>query len=527
MTADVLPAYHGPCKQPVAAGSPGWSLGADSEAKRRAGCVVRCLPAQLPAWAGPPISRALGSRPPRESGQTCWGSSSDIIIYWWAARVPTRTREEPGVGSVQAERPESKPVLGGRISARRTLCPWLAATVEQKESGSSSLRAGASLNFTAQSGDEHEVLLAHHPDQPENPKILRVAIIGAPNAGKSTLSNQLLQRKILPVSRKVHTTRCNAQGVITTEDTQLIILDTPGLTTSAKGKRHNLEKNMLSDPLDSLKNADLVLVLVDVSDRYTRDHLHPQVLHCLKQFPQIPSVLVLNKVDLVKKKGLLLELVVELTEGAVGGKKLEAKSMYRPDVSREPCRKPPKSAQTSAATESTHAESVESQAEVVTEDASLASAKESGAPERMKYQKGWPLFQEIFMLTALEEEEVKTLKKYLLKQAQPGPWEFHSEVLTSQSPQEICANLIREKLLEHLPQEVPYAVTQKTAVWEEGPGGELVIVQNLEVQREKYMKMLIGYQGQVISKIAAEAGHDLMNAFLCEVQLKLSVQLKK
>ncbi|KAM6464692.1 GTPase Era, mitochondrial [Liasis olivaceus] len=375
--------------------------------------------------------------------------------------------------------------------------------------------------------DEHEVLLAHHPDQPENPKILRVAIIGAPNAGKSTLSNQLLQRKILPVSRKVHTTRCNAQGVITTKDTQLIILDTPGLTTSAKGKRHNLEKNMLSDPLDSLKNADLVLVLVDVSDRYTRDHLHPQVLHCLKQFPQIPSVLVLNKVDLVKKKGLLLGLVVELTEGAFGGKKLEAKSMYRPDVSREPCRKPPKSAQTSAVTESTPAESVESQAEVVTEDAGLASAKESGAPERMKYQKGWPFFREIFMLTALEEEEVETLKKYLLKQAQPGPWEFHSEVLTSQSPQEICANLIREKLLEHLPQEVPYAVTQKTAVWEEGPGGELIIVQNLEVQREKYMKMLIGYQGQVISKIAAEAGHDLMNAFLCEVQLKLSVQLKK
>ncbi|KAL7975855.1 hypothetical protein Chor_008343 [Crotalus horridus] len=89
-------------------------------------------------------------------------------------------------------------------------------------------------------------------------------------------------------------------------------------------------------------------------------------------------------------------------------------------------------------------------------------------------------------------------QKYLLKQAQPGPWEYHSEVLTSQSPQEICANLIRARLLEHLPHEVPYLVTQKTALWEEGPGGELQIVQHLLVPKERYLKMLIGHQGQVI-----------------------------
>lgn len=112
-------------------------------------------------------------------------------------------------------------------------------------------------------------------------------------------------------------------------------------------------------------------------------------------------------------------------------------------------------------------------------------------------------------------------------QAKPGPWEFHSEVLTSQSPQEICTNTIREKLLEYLPEEVPYTVEQKTEVWEEGPSGELVILQNLLVQKETHVKMLIGQQGQLISKIAYEAGHDLMNAFLCDVRLKLCVKLKK
>lgn len=49
-------------------------------------------------------------------------------------------------------------------------------------------------------------------------------------------------------------------------------------------------------------------------------------------------------------------------------------------------------------------------------------------------------------------------------QAKPGPWEFHSEVLTSQSPQEICDNIIREKVLEYLPLEVPYGVTQVGSV---------------------------------------------------------------
>ncbi|ETE61922.1 GTPase Era, mitochondrial, partial [Ophiophagus hannah] len=225
---------------------------------------------------------------------------------------------------------------------------------------------------------DHKSLLSHRPDQPENPKVLRVAIIGAPNAGKSTL-----------------------------------------------------------------RGYTAVLVLVDVSDRHTRHQLHPQVLHCLKQFPQVPSLLVLNK------------LVVELTEGAFGGKKLGTRSLYRP----------PKSAP----------------AKPVGKGPGLASAKEDKTPEGSKAQKGWPGFREIFMLAALQDEE-----KYLLSQAQPGPWEYHSDVLTSQSPQEICANLIRARLLEQLPHEVPYLVTQKTALWEEGPAGELQIVQNLEVPKERY-----------------------------------------
>uniref|UniRef100_A0A452IW91 Era-type G domain-containing protein n=1 Tax=Gopherus agassizii TaxID=38772 RepID=A0A452IW91_9SAUR len=325
---------------------------------------------------------------------------------------------------------------------------------------------------------EQDNLLVHQPDEPENPKVLRVAIIGAPNAGKSTLSNRLLGRKVFPVSKKVHTTRYKARGVITEEDTQLVTIGiiTPDDPYHFAYTLHNLEKSLIRDPWDSMKHADLVLVLVDVSERWTQNRLSPQVLQCLSQFPQIPSILVMNKVDLLKRKALLLDLVTELTEGVVNGKKLKVKSTSERDL---------------------------------------------------KNKKGWPHFQEIFMLAAVNGEAVETLKKYLLMQAKPGRWEYHSRVLTSQSPQEICDNVIRGKLLEYLPQEVPYTVLQKTEMWEEGPSGELIILQNLLVQKETHVKMLIGVGGQLISRIAQEAGEDLMNIFLCDIRLKLCVKLTK
>ncbi|KAK2507525.1 hypothetical protein MC885_003215 [Smutsia gigantea] len=342
--------------------------------------------------------------------------------------------------------------------------------------------------------DEQDLLLLHRPDMPENPRVLRVVLLGAPNAGKSTLSNQLLGRKVFPVSKKVHTTRCRALGVITEKEAQVV-----GTCNGSPANRTE------------------VVVLVDVSDKWTRNQLSPQMLQCLTQFSQVPSILVMNKVDCLKQKSVLLELTAALTEGMVNGKKLKMRQAFRPQLSTH-CPSPP---------------------------AKGCNTQSAGSPQRI----GWPHFQEIFMLSALSQEDVKTLKQYLLTQARPGPWEFHSGVLTSQMPEEICTNMIREKLLEHLPQEIPYSVQQvqtqqnaleapyqpctqlgsrdvgKTVVWEEGPSGELVIVQNLLVPKESHVKILIGPEGHLISCIAQEVSSDLMDIFLCDVQLRLSVKL--
>ncbi|CAK7290545.1 GTPase Era, mitochondrial [Vulpes lagopus] len=341
--------------------------------------------------------------------------------------------------------------------------------------------------------DEQDLLLVHRPDMPENPRVLRVVLLGAPNAGKSTLSNQLLGRKVFPVSKKVHTTRCQALGVITEEEAQVILLDTPGLISPAKQKRHHLELSLLEDPWKSMESADLVVVLVDVSDKWTRNQLSPQVLQCLTQFSQVPSILVMNKVDCLKQKSVLLELTAALTEGVVNGKKLKMRQAL-------------------------HLQSGTPRPSPAAKEPNIQSM---GGPQRI----GWPHFREIFMLSALSQEDVKTLKQYLLAQALPGPWEYHSGVLTSQMPEEICANIIREKLLEHLPQEMPYSVQQKTVLWEEGPSGELVIEQKLLVSKESHVRILIGPKGRLIAQIAQEAGHDLMDIFLCDVQLRLSVKL--
>ncbi|KAK3509302.1 hypothetical protein QTP70_028558 [Hemibagrus guttatus] len=362
---------------------------------------------------------------------------------------------------------------------------------------------------------EHLSLMLKDPDQPENPKVLKAAIIGAPNAGKSTLTNQLLGKKLFAASKKVHTTRSRALGVITEDNTQIILLDTPGLTTPSKAKRHQLEETFLVDPLKSLRQADLVVALVDVSEKWTRSRLDFEVLKCLALNAHIPAVLVLNKVDLLKNKPLLLDITAELTEGIVNGKKLKVRSLVKPIHKEAPEKKTEKTAGLQDGEE-----------QMPNPDGQLVRGLSSEQLRALKSRKGWPLFKDVFMMCATDGEDVQTLKSYLMVEAKPGAWQYHSAVLTDQSPEDICTNTIREKLLEYLPQEVPYTVTQNVELWRETDDGNLDISVKLYVKKDSHMKMVIGPGGQLIARIAREAGLDLSNAFMCDVRLKISATLK-
>ncbi len=127
-----------------------------------------------------------------------------------------------------------------------------------------------------------------------------VAVIGKPNVGKSTLINTLLEQKIAAVSSKPQTTRRRQLGIITTPQTQIILIDTPGLHVP----QHKLGDFMNQEAIESLKDADLILWLIDASNRLTsEDRLIAERLLTIKKRP--PVVICLSKVDLVGEEELL------------------------------------------------------------------------------------------------------------------------------------------------------------------------------------------------------------------------------
>ncbi len=125
-----------------------------------------------------------------------------------------------------------------------------------------------------------------------------VALIGAPNSGKSTLTNSLVGTKVSIVTHKAQTTRGPVRGIVLAGDAQVVLVDTPGIFQP----RRRLDRAMAQAAWERAGDADLVALVVDAA-RGLDDKLEPIV----KQLPELnrPVVAVLNKVDLVKKPALL------------------------------------------------------------------------------------------------------------------------------------------------------------------------------------------------------------------------------
>jgi len=139
-------------------------------------------------------------------------------------------------------------------------------------------------------------------DLPDGHRSGYVALIGKPNVGKSTLMNALLGRKLSIVTSKAQTTRHRVLGILSTDDVQVIFLDTPGIITP----RYRLQETMMHTVGDAIADADLVVFMADARQD------HPDALS-LDYLGSRPAILAINKMDLIPQEQAL-PLVEQYTQ---------------------------------------------------------------------------------------------------------------------------------------------------------------------------------------------------------------------
>ena len=127
-----------------------------------------------------------------------------------------------------------------------------------------------------------------------------VNIIGNPNVGKSTLMNKLIGQDLSIITNKAQTTRHRIKGILSEKDFQIVFSDTPGIIKPA----YKLQENMMDYVKSALKDADVILYVVEIGEKELKDEeLYKQI----KQL-KIPLIILLNKIDLVSQENVLSEI---------------------------------------------------------------------------------------------------------------------------------------------------------------------------------------------------------------------------
>lgn len=159
-----------------------------------------------------------------------------------------------------------------------------------------------------------------------NQKSLNIALIGEPNAGKSTLINSFVGQKISIVSHKVQTTRHKIKGVVNIDDTQLVFIDTPGLFVPS----HTLEKTIVKNAISAFDEADIICMVFD-ANRISNNY-YQSVLEFIKNV-KIPIYALINKIDLINEDELL-PLIKKLDEEGLFAEIIPISAIKVKDVNR-------------------------------------------------------------------------------------------------------------------------------------------------------------------------------------------------
>ncbi|EOS35960.1 MAG: GTPase Era [Lachnospiraceae bacterium] len=270
------------------------------------------------------------------------------------------------------------------------------------------------------------------------------ALIGRPNVGKSTLMNCLIGQKIAITSKKPQTTRNRIQTVYTSEEGQIVFVDTPGIH-KAKNK---LGDYMVNVAEHSLREVDVILWLVEPTDYIGAGEQH--IIEQLKKI-KTPVILVINKIDTVKKEQLL---------GYI--------DLYRKQLD----------------------------------------------------------FAEIVPVSALKKDNTGVLLAQIMKYLPYGPAFYDEDTITDQPTRQIVAELIREKVLRSIDEEIPHgvAVTIESMKY----GKKLVDINaTIICERDSHKGIIIGKGGQMLKKIGSMARAEIEDLLEQHVNLQLWVKVKK
>lgn len=273
-----------------------------------------------------------------------------------------------------------------------------------------------------------------------------VTLIGRPNVGKSTLMNHLIGQKIAITSNKPQTTRNRIQTVYTCEKGQIVFVDTPGIH-KAKNK---LGEYMVNVAERTVNEVDAVLWLVEPTT-----FIGAGEQHIARQLSTVktPVILVINKVDTVKKEEILAFI-----------------DAYRKILD----------------------------------------------------------FAEIVPVSALKGTNTDTLLDVIFKYLPYGPQFYDEDTVTDQPQRQIVSELIREKALRCLDEEIPHGIAVSIDQMKFRKGGKMAdISATIVCEKESHKGIIIGKQGAMLKKIGSAARYEIEQMLECKVNLQLWVKVKK
>ena len=273
-----------------------------------------------------------------------------------------------------------------------------------------------------------------------------VALIGRPNVGKSTLMNKIIGQKIAITSNKPQTTRNKIQTVYTCDQGQIIFLDTPGIH-KAKNK---LGEYMVNVAEKTLKEVDVILWLVETSTFIGGGEQH--ISEQLKDI-NVPVILVINKIDTVKKEEILVFI-----------------DAYRKILD----------------------------------------------------------FAEIIPASALRDKNADEIVESIFKYLPQGPQYYDEDTVTDQPMRQIVAEIIREKALHALNEEIPHGIAVTIEKMKERKNGKITDIEaTIICERDSHKGIIIGKQGSMLKKIGSNARYEIEQMLEMKVNLQLWVKVRK